>query len=128
MGARVLELATQLNHGRDLGPVNPVLYGILGPLGTRAGVSDVVSGNNSVIDPATGQVKVQGFTAAPGFDVASGWGTLDASKFVPALVAAQASGLDVIARVQAGRELGQLEHSTRLSPGTIRADGTSAVS
>jgi subtilisin family serine protease len=81
-----------------------------------------------VIDPSTGAVKVQGFTAAPGFDVASGWGTLDASKFVPALVAAQASGLDVIARLQAGRELSQLQHSTRLSPGTIPAGGTSAVS
>ena len=30
---------------------------------------------------------MQGFTAAPGFDVASGWGTVDASTFVPALVA-----------------------------------------
>ena len=128
MVAGVLALATQLNHGRDLGPVNPVLYGILGPLGARAGISDVVSGNNSVTDPATGAVKVQGFTAAPGFDVASGWGSLDASKFVPALVAAQASGLDLIARQQAGRELSRLEHSTRLSPGNIRSGGTSAVS
>jgi subtilase family serine protease len=128
MVAGVLALATQLNHGRDLGPVNPVLYGLLGPLGTRAGISDVVSGNNSVTDPSTGAVKVQGFTAAPGFDVASGWGTIDASKFAPALVAAQASGLDLIARAQAGRELSRLEHSTRLSPGNIPHGGTSAVS
>jgi subtilisin family serine protease len=128
MVAGVLALATQLNHGRNLGPVNPVLYGILGPLGTRAGLADVVSGNNSVTDPSTGAVKVQGFTAAPGFDVASGWGTIDASKFVPALVAAQASGLDLIARVQAGQELSRLQHSTRLSPGNIPPGGTSAVS
>jgi subtilase family serine protease len=128
MVAGVLALATQLNHGRNLGPVNPVLYGILGPLGTRAGISDVVSGNNSVIDPSTGAVKVQGFTAAPGFDVASGWGTIDASKFVPALVAAQASGLDLVARAQAGQQLSQLEHSTRLSPGNIPSGGTSSVS
>ena len=128
MVAGVLALATQLNHGRDLGPVNPVLYGILGPLGTRAGVSDVVSGNNSVIDPATGAVKVQGFTAAPGFDVASGWGTIDASKFVPALVAAQASGLDLIARAQAGREFSRLQDSTRLWPGNIPHGGPPAVS
>jgi subtilase family serine protease len=128
MVAGVLALATQLNHGRDLGPVNPVLYGLLGPLGARAGISDVVSGNNSVTDPSTGAVKVQGFTAAPGFDVASGWGTIDASKFVPALVAAQASGLELIARAQAGRELSRLEHSTRLSPGNIPHGGASAVS
>jgi len=50
----------------------------------------VVSGNNSVIDPNTGKVLVQGFTAAPGFDVASGWGTVDASKFVPKLIPAGA--------------------------------------
>ena len=32
--AGVLTLATQLNHGKNVGPVNPVLYDILGPLGT----------------------------------------------------------------------------------------------
>jgi len=125
MVAGVLALATQLNHGRNLGPVNPVLYGILGPLGTHAGIADVVSGNNSVIDPKTGKVRVQGFTAAPGFDVASGWGTVDASTFVPALVAAtRASGLARSARNEAGRELGRLEHAIRLS---ASSGGTTSV-
>jgi subtilase family serine protease len=127
MVAGVLALATQLNHGRNLGPVNPVLYDVLGPRGSRAGISDVVSGNNSVIDPS-GKVVVQGFTAARGFDVASGWGTVDASKFVPALVAAQATGLDQLARQQAARGLSQLERSTRLSTPNIPAGGTSLVS
>jgi hypothetical protein len=40
--AGVLALATQLNHA-DVGPVNPALYGILGPAGARAGITDVVS-------------------------------------------------------------------------------------
>jgi hypothetical protein len=125
MVAGVMALATQLNHGRNLGPINPVLYDVLGPLGTRAGISDVVSGNNSVIDPKTGKVLVQGFTAAPGFDVASGWGTVDASRFVPALVAAtRATGLARSARNKAGRELGRLERSIRLSAGS---GGTTAV-
>jgi hypothetical protein len=119
-------LATQLNHGRNLGPINPVLYDLLGPLGTHAGIADVVSGNNSVIDPNTGKVLVQGFTAAPGFDVASGWGTVDASKFVPALIAAtRATSLARSARNEAGRELSRLEHAIRLSAGS---DGTTAVS
>jgi hypothetical protein len=126
MVAGVIALATQLNHGHNLGPINPVLYDILGRLGTHAGISDVVSGNNSVIDPQTGKVLVQGFTAAPGFDVASGWGTVDASRFVPALVAAtRASGLARSARIRASRELGRLEHKIRLSAGS---GGTTSVS
>jgi hypothetical protein len=77
-----------------------------------------------VTDPS-GKVLVQGFTAAPGFDVASGWGTVDASKFVPALVAAtRATNLARSARNEAGRELSGLEHAIRLSPGS---SGTTAV-
>ena len=77
-------------------------------------------------DPQTGQVLVRGFTAAPGFDVASGWGTVDASTFGPALVAAtRASGLTRSARNEAGRELSGLQHAIRLSPGS---GGTTSVS
>ncbi|GAA1994240.1 hypothetical protein GCM10009754_87010 [Amycolatopsis minnesotensis] len=78
--AGVLALAVQANHGR-LGQINPALYTKLGPLGEKAGIVDVTKGDNS-------QDGVAGFTAAKGFDVASGWGTVDASKFVPALVKA----------------------------------------
>jgi subtilase family serine protease len=124
MVAGVLALATQLNHGRNLGPINPVLYDILGPLGTHAGIADVVSGNNSVLD-SSGNVLVPGFTAAPGFDVASGWGTVDASKFVPALVAGtRATGLARSARNEAGRELSGLTRAIRISAGS---GGTTAV-
>jgi len=129
MTAGVLALATQLNGGRNVGPINPVLYGVLGPQGTRAGISDVVSGNNSVTDPQTGQVRVPGFTAGAGFDVASGWGTIDASTFVPALVSAtRAFGEEVIARAEASFELTQLEHSIRLSGPIILPGATSTAS
>jgi subtilase family serine protease len=129
MMAGVLALATQLNNGRNLGPINPVLYDVLGPLGARAGISDVVSGNDSVIDPTTGQVLVPGFTAGPGFDVASGWGTIDASTFVPALVAAtQAFGQEFLARGEAALELTELEHSIRMSAPVIFPGATSTVS
>jgi hypothetical protein len=129
MVAGVLALATQLNHGRNVGPINPVLYDLLGPSGQNAGISDVVSGNNSVTDPATGKVLVPGFTAGPGFDVASGWGSIDASKFVPALVAAtKAFGQDRVIRDQASQELSRLEHSIRLSAQDIPSGGTSSVS
>jgi subtilase family serine protease len=128
MVAGVLALATQLNHGRNIGPINPVLYGVLGPLGQRAGISDVVSGNNSVTDPTTGKVLVPGFTAGPGFDVASGWGTINASVFVPALaLATEVSGEEFGSRAQAAFELSQLEHSIKLSSQNIVPGGTSTV-
>ena len=61
--------------------------------------------------------------------LSGGWGTIDASKFVPALVAAtRASGLARSARQEASRELSRLEHIIRLSAGNIPADGTSSVS
>ena len=63
-----------------------------------------------------------GFTAAKGFDVASGWGTVNASRFVPSLVAAtRAENQESAARHQAAAELSRLEHSIELSPATIPA-------
>ena len=109
--------------GSKLGP-DPIWHEG-GIFSEGAGLSDVVSGNNSVIDPNTGNVLVPGFTAAPGFDVASGWGTVDAAKFVPALVAAtRASSLARSARIEAGRELSGLTRAIRLSAGS---GGTTAV-
>jgi hypothetical protein len=112
--AGVLALATQLNHG-NVGPINPALYGILGPAGARAGIADVVRGNNST-------PEVTGFAAARGFDVASGWGTINASKFVPSLVAAtRAAKQESSARHQAAAELSRIEHAIKLFPGVIPA-------
>jgi subtilase family serine protease len=75
--AGVLALATQLHHG-SLGFVNPALYQ-LGAKGAKAGILDVTSGSDGIDG-------VPGFTAAKGFDTASGWGTVDPATFVPALV------------------------------------------
>ena len=77
--AGILALATQL-RGADLGPVNPALAAI-GPRGTAAGIIDVPAGYT---DTAYG---VTGFSTAIGYDLASGWGTIYAPNFVPALVA-----------------------------------------
>jgi subtilase family serine protease len=73
--AAVLALAAQSKGGR-LGQVNTALY-----TGKVAGIVDVTSGNNTFNG-------VTGYAAAKGFDIVSGWGTLDAAKFVPSLVAA----------------------------------------
>ena len=129
MMAGVVALATQLNGGHNIGPINPVLYDVLGPAGAKDGIADVVSGNDSVINPATGQVEVPGFTAGPGFDVASGWGTVDASKFVPALAAATAGdNEEFAARFQASRDLLALQRDVTLSTQTIQPGGTSTLS
>jgi hypothetical protein len=122
--AGVLALATQLNKGANVGPVNPALYLALGPAGARDGIADVVHGNDSVY--RNGVLAVRGYAAGPGFDVASGWGTVSAPRFVDSLVAN--AGLDVRARQRARDQLAALEHtSIRLtgSPGSyyLRATG-----
>ncbi|MEY9934611.1 subtilase family serine protease [Catenulispora sp. GP43] len=81
--AALVGLADQ-SAGRDLGLINPALYA-LGPNGSRSGVVDVTSGCNST-------ASVNGFCARGGYDIASGWGTIDAAKFVPALVTASTPG------------------------------------
>ena len=108
--AGVLALATQLNHGHDIGPVNPALYTILGPAGRRDGIVDVVSGNNDSL--LRDGKMVTGYTAGPGYDVVSGWGTLSATAFVPAIVSAAALAADGQARRQASAQLAALEHGS----------------
>jgi subtilase family serine protease len=76
----IVALADQVAHHR-LGLLNPGLYalGALSQHGVKStGIVDVTSGNNSF-------GGVTGFDAGTGYDLASGWGTIDAAKFVPAL-------------------------------------------
>jgi hypothetical protein len=77
--AGILALATQWHGGRDLGTVNPALAAI-GPRGTAAGIIDVPAGYNN------NAYGVTGFSTGTGYDLASGWGTIYAPDFVPALV------------------------------------------
>jgi subtilase family serine protease len=122
--AGVLALATQLNNA-NVGPINPVLYDVLGPVGSLAGIADVVGGNDSAETPQ-GEVIVPGFTATKGFDVASGWGTIYAPRFVPTLVAAtRAEKQDLVVRRRALAALTALEHSIVLSSTSIPAGGIS---
>jgi len=123
--AGVLALATQENNG-NVGPINPVLYATLGPAGARDGIIDVTSGNNSST-LADGKV-VKGYAAAKGFDVASGWGTIDAARFVPSLVAAtKAAAQDARVRRQAQSDLKALETRISVSPSTVPAGGSCRV-
>ena len=120
--AGVLALAAQLNHG-PVGPVNQAIYDALGPLGALAGIADVVSGNDTYVN---GSTTVPGFTAGKGFDVATGWGTIDASRFVPALVAAvRAQRPGDSPRQQAADQLAKLQHGLQLTSTHVPAGGTS---
>ena len=54
----------------------------------QPGLVDVTSGSNSVSFTQGGRSHtVHGFTAGPGYDLASGIGTVNAAAFVPELAA-----------------------------------------
>jgi subtilase family serine protease len=76
--AGILALATQV-RGTDLGTINPALAH-LGPRGTAAGIVDVPAGYSNTA------FGVTGYSTRAGYDIASGWGTIYAPTFVPALV------------------------------------------
>ena len=81
--AGVVAIADQLAHHR-LGLLNPRLY----QLGSQRerGIVDVTIGDNTVTFTQGGETfTVQGFPAVRGYDLSTGWGPIDAAKFVPEL-------------------------------------------
>ena len=87
--AGVVALADQVAHHR-LGFLNQRLY----EMGTdrAAGIVDVTTGSNPITfcsascgTPQEQDITIPGFGASAGFDLASGWGTIDAARFVPEL-------------------------------------------
>jgi subtilase family serine protease len=78
--AGIVALADQV-AGRPLGMINPILY----RMSARhlPGIVDVVSGSNAVSLRQGGKLRtVRGFRARPGYDLASGVGTVNAPLFV----------------------------------------------
>ena len=72
--------------GHDLGVINPALYELSAE--GAPGIVDVLRGNNTVSFPQNGSMHtVHGFQALPGYDLASGVGTVDAARFIPELAA-----------------------------------------
>ena len=81
--AGIVALADQ-QAGRALGVLNPYLYAM--SRFRAPGLVDIVSGNNTVSFKQAGKWHtVTGFTAQPGYDLASGVGTVNAALFVPEL-------------------------------------------
>jgi subtilase family serine protease len=86
--AAVIALADQ-QAGQHLGFVNPAIYAIArGPAYHRA-FHDVTTGDNSVFWP-TGVFT--GYTAGPGWDPVTGWGSPNAQYLVPLLARAAHPG------------------------------------
>lgn len=89
--AGIVALADQV-AGHPLGLINPALYQMSAE--HAPGIVDVTSGNNTVSFTQNGTLyTVQGYSAGPGYDLASGVGTVNAALFVPELAKAAGSGL-----------------------------------
>jgi hypothetical protein len=82
MWAGISKLVSQLDGGGRLGNMNPKIY-FLGALGnaSQSGLRDVLTGNNSFNG-------VAGYSAGPGYDQASGWGSPDVQTFESAFLSA----------------------------------------
>ena len=75
--AGISQLISQAN-GAPVGNLNTRIYQLGAEAnGATTGIRDVTSGN-------TNYNGVTGFSALPGYDKASGWGTVDMGLFVPA--------------------------------------------
>jgi subtilase family serine protease len=81
--AGIVALADQV-AGHSLGLINPALYQLAAA--HKPGIVDVTSGNNTVSFTQDGREQtLTGFTARPGYDLATGLGTVNAPYFVPEL-------------------------------------------
>ena len=81
--AGIVALADQV-AGHSLGLINPALYQLAAQ--HKRGIVDVTRGNNTVSFTQDGREQtVTGFTARPGYDLATGLGTVNAPYFVPEL-------------------------------------------
>ncbi len=81
--AGIVALADQV-AGHSLGLINPALYQLAAR--HKPGIVDVTRGNNTVSFTQDGREQtVTGFTARPGYDVATGLGTVNAPYFVAEL-------------------------------------------
>ena len=81
--SRLLQTA---NGGKRLGSLNPTIWE-LGVAGQSAsGFHDITIGTNTYISDVSGRgaVTVSGYSAGPGYDLVTGWGSIDADAFVTA--------------------------------------------
>jgi subtilase family serine protease len=84
--AGVVAVADQY-AGHSLGLLNPALYKLAAE--NAPGIVDVTTGENTVSFVQNGkEYTVDGYVAGPGYDLASGLGTVNGAKFVPEIAKA----------------------------------------
>jgi subtilase family serine protease len=82
--AGIVAIANQM-AGHPLGFINPALYQLAASPTAQKDFRDITSGSNNVDD---GNIHVKGFQAIAGWDAVTGWGSPQASQFIPDLIAA----------------------------------------
>lgn len=85
--AAIIAVANQM-AGHPLGFINPALYKIATSGKAATDFRDITTGDNSFSE---GNVRVQGFPAAAGWDPITGWGTPICDKLLPDLIATQSN-------------------------------------
>jgi subtilase family serine protease len=80
--AGLIALADQ-SAGRHLGFVNPAIYRIGRSDSYHDAFHDITTDNNTPTFPLH---TISGYTAAPGWDPVTGWGSPDAQALIPLLV------------------------------------------
>jgi subtilase family serine protease len=113
--AAIVALANELRgrQGRlPLGQATPQLYAIGSSKGDyQPDFHDISVGNNALGGDPT---QMPGFSAGPGYDLATGLGTPDVAKLVKDLAASDGKGVRSDVRIAPGRGTGK---HVRLSPG-----------
>ncbi|MGO9453682.1 MAG: choice-of-anchor D domain-containing protein [Candidatus Binataceae bacterium] len=79
----ISKLIMQENGGTRIGNPDSRIYSLANSSQSGNGFRDVTTGNNSV-------EHVTGYSAAPGYDAVSGWGTVDMNTFVTAFASSTA--------------------------------------
>ena len=79
--AAIIALANQ-HAGHPLGFLNPAIYKVAESSAYANDFHDITSGDNKLLGTQNG------FSAGPGYDFATGWGTPNVSNLIPDLVAA----------------------------------------
>ena len=77
--AAIVALVNQV-HGGPAGFINPAIYSLAQSTLYSHSFHDITKGNNTGVLPPTS--TFEGFSAGTGYDLTTGWGTLDVAHFV----------------------------------------------